>query len=71
MCSIATKKILSSFLLRGSHNVSIHAKHLVAHYNEDIGYFRSFSPSNFYIYFPVYNLSLNFVKMVLIFGEFI
>ena len=37
MYSIAPKKILSSFLLPGSHNVSKHAKHLVAHCNEKTG----------------------------------
>ena len=64
MYRIATKKILSSFLLRGSHNVWIHAKHLVAHCNEDTGYFRSFSPFNFYIYFLVYNLSLFLILII-------
>ena len=43
------KKDSLLFLLRGSHNVSIHAKHLVVHYNEDTGYFRSFFPCNSYL----------------------
>ena len=30
------KKIFSSFFFQGGHNVSLHAKHLVAHYNEDL-----------------------------------
>ena len=76
---IVQKRILSSFLLRGSHNVSIHAKHLVAHYNEDTGYFRSLFPCNiYYNRYRRYLLShvqfesiLNCVKMALILGEFI
>ena len=39
--SIAAKKILSSFLLEGSHNVLIHAKLLVTHCNGDTGYLKS------------------------------
>ena len=46
------------FFTRGNYNVSIHAKHLVVHYNGDTGYFHSFFPCKSYIYFPVYNLSL-------------